>query len=77
MSYDARHKVREEVDASLDKIMSYFPKDYSDATIKMIRQEIASKINGLMSEYKDAFCEDHDLCPMCVTGGWNCGSDHK
>lgn len=25
----------------------------------------------------EEFCKEHDLCPICIKGGWNCGSDHK
>ncbi len=25
----------------------------------------------------DDFCEQHNLCPDCITGGWGCTSDHK
>ena len=23
------------------------------------------------------FCEENDICPICIVGSWNCRSDHK
>lgn len=28
-------------------------------------------------KFIEEFCKENDLCPICITGGWNCGSDHK
>lgn len=25
----------------------------------------------------DEWCKRHDICAICVTGGYNCDSDHK
>ena len=77
MSYEARKKQRELVKEDIDFMMSFFPKDYSEATISMIRANMEARYRQRLSDYQDAFCEDNDICPMCITGGWNCDSDHK
>lgn len=77
MNYDARDKVIKEVESDVDYVMSFFPKDYSDKVLTLIRANVKSAIRKRMSEYKNAFCEDNNLCPLCITGGWECGSDHK
>lgn len=77
MSYEARNKVNLSVDDDINYIMSFFPKDYSDRVLKTIRDSVTSRVRERMSKYKDAFCEDNNLCPICISGGWDCTSDHK
>lgn len=67
----------EEKQLALGKIMAFFPKDYSEETISLIRQRVSENVGALMVDYNNAFCKDNDLCPICITGGWNCDSDHK
>lgn len=77
MSYEARKKSIENIKADVDYIMSFFPKDYSDRTLSTIRINIESRVTSRVSDYKDAFCQDNNLCPICISGGWDCSSDHK
>lgn len=77
MNYESQNKVRQQTKMILDKIMDFYPKDYSDATIQNIRNDIEGRINNHLNDFKDAFCKDHNLCPICITGGWDCSSDHK
>ena len=43
--------------------------------------DTTQNIERLLSAYRkqiiNEFCEKHDLCEICITGGYECNSDHK
>lgn len=45
----------------------------SDGITEKIRNEALSKY----TEWKEDFCKRKNICPVCVTGGYECTSDHK
>ncbi len=46
-----------------------------------VKQQVEYAARRELLEYKESaindFCKRHNLCPLCITGGWNCDSDHK
>lgn len=60
-------------------------KDIEIADLKIqldiLKNGIAAKVRKEASEkyiqWKDDFCKRHNICPVCITGGYDCDSDHK
>lgn len=60
-----------------DWLASLLPANLSDNARKVIRGEIINNLLDFRDKECDDFCRRNDLCPICITGGWGCGSDHK
>ena len=57
-------------------ILSLFP-NLSEEVSKIIGERIILKLLAYRGHFKDDWCKENNLCPVCVTGGWDCDSDHK
>jgi hypothetical protein len=58
-------------------LVEFLPKDSSDQTKQIVKNQIIGRLLDYSEKRLDKFCELHNLCPICIRGGWNCGSDHK
>jgi hypothetical protein len=63
------------------QIIDYIKGLLPDGTGASIVNSIEEKANQLLIEFREEaiyeFCEKHNLCPICIKGGWDCSSDHK
>ena len=45
----------------------------TDAGVRQkVRFEIITALQNAQKVYLYSFCEEHNYCPMCGDGGWNC-----
>ena len=70
-----------DIDECQDKIIKIvdaaFPTYTSEGIHEFIRKEIEKLLLIYKNEVIDEFCQLHDICSTCITGGYNCDSDHK
>ena len=49
----------------------------SEKLRERVRSSMQASLNDVIHDAIEDFCEKHNLCPICITGRWNCESDHK
>lgn len=48
-----------------------------DLISRGVKDKIRNEASATYQKWKDDFCKRHDICPVCITGGYDCDSDHK
>ncbi len=71
---DAKHKIFTEM---VDTYLGALPRDLSDSTREILKGQFKMKLIQYNEDLIDNFCESANLCPVCISGGWDCNSDHK
>lgn len=66
---------------NFETMMNYMhgllPKQLGETIETAIRSDIRLTIVNYNNKLIDEFCEAHNICRVCITGGFNCDSDHK
>lgn len=66
-----------ERDAVIKKMMGILPIGSGVTVQNMTRSMLEGDITKMQGIAIEEFCKYHDLCPVCITGGWTCTSDHQ
>lgn len=58
-------------------MIGMLPRHSGDTVIVMMKDLIDKDLIAVEEEAIEQFCKEHDLCPVCINGGYHCTSDHK
>ena len=61
----------------IQDLVGLIPDNTGITVKKLVEEAIKTKLNNFEEEVKRIFCKEHDLCQICIKGGYYCQSDHK
>lgn len=72
----------------LSMAINLLPEKTPGTIFECVKNAFATEIDGFITKLKksredyyaeaiDGFCKDNNICPTCIVGGYDCGSDHK
>lgn len=63
--------------AMIEYLMGLMPNNTGSTVQNIVENRLRFEIKEYKERIISEFCQTHDLCPICITGGFSCGSDHK
>jgi disulfide oxidoreductase YuzD len=61
----------------IEWVLGLLPENTGNSIKIGVEMQVRHEIREITKQSIDKFCEENNLCPLCITGGWNCPFDHK